>query len=142
MSRRLLSQIRILAGTILANYVAQVIYFLHLYYTPQHPLPDLKSAVLMGAVFALFLIGYALFIKHHRSGFYVLGFYLSLEFLFYLWNLIGGGLHGPGWFFHLSEPDPILWIVFAIGYLNLFTTGYFLFLLVIHRQTWLRAARA
>ena len=66
----------------------------------------------------------------------LLALFLFMEFAFYLWNLIGGGLRGPGWFFHLSDSDPILWVVFFIGYINLFTSGYFLFLLWRNRQIW------
>ena len=142
MNRKLLIQVWILFASILANFVAQVVYFFHLYYTPQQPFPAPRSLLLLGSVFALFLVGYALFMKRKRIGFYLLALFLFMEFAFYLWNLIGGGLRGPGWFFHLSEPDPVLWIVFAMGYLNLFTSGYFLFLLLRNRQIWLRNARA
>jgi hypothetical protein len=142
MNRNLLIQIWILFASILANFVAQVVYFFHLYYTPRQPFPDLRSLLLMGAVFVLFLVGYVLFLQQQRIGFYLLALFLLMEFTFYLWNFIGAGLRGPGWFFHLSESDPILWIVFAIGYLNLFTSGCFLFLLWRNRQIWLKKAEA
>jgi hypothetical protein len=142
MNRKLLIQVWILFGAILANFIAQVVYFFHLYYTPQQPLPSPRSLLLLGGVFALFLVGYTLFIKLKRIGFYLLALFLFMEFTFYLWNLIGAGLRGPGWFFHLSDTDPILWLVFAIGYLNLFASGYFLFLLWHNRQIWLGRARA
>ncbi len=142
MNRQLRSQAWILFASILANFVAQVVYFFHLYYTPQQPFPTLQSSLLMGGVFALFLVGYVLFIKYKRIGFYLLALFLLMEFAFYLWNFIGAGLRGPGWFFHLSEPDPVLWTVFAIGYVNLFTSGYFLFLIWRNRQIWLKRAAA
>ena len=142
MNRKLLVQLWILFASILANFVAQAVYFFHLYYTPRQPLPNLRSFLLMGSVFALFLISYTLFIKNRRIGFYLLALFLFMEFVFYLWNFIGAGLRGPGWFFHLNDPDPILWLVFTIGYINLFTAGYFLFLLLHNRRIWLSKAWA
>ncbi len=63
-------------------------------------------------------------------------FYLSLEFLFYLWNIVNSGFRqGYGWFFQLREQDPVLWVVFAIGYLNFFASGYFLILLILRRKS-------
>jgi hypothetical protein len=134
MKRVVLIQIWILFGILLADFVAQVVYFYHLYYTPRQPFPDLKSAVLMGAVFAMFVASYWLLINKRKAGYPAMLVYLALEFLFYLWNFVGGIIHGFGWFYHLNEHDPVLWVVFAIGYLSLFASGYFLALLIYHRQ--------
>lgn len=134
MNRNMLVQVWTLFSILLANFAAQVVYFYHLYYTPQHPLPDPRSILVMGTVFALFLASYFLLITKHRAGYYAMVGFLSVEFLFYLWNIVGGGLHqGYGWFFHLREHDPILWAVFAIGYLSFFASGYFLALLLYRR---------
>ena len=138
MNRTTRIQVWILFGLIMANFVAQVFYFFHLYYTPQQPFPELKSFLLLGSVFALFLLGFTLFIKNKRVGFYLLTLFLSMVFVFYLWNLIGQLVNGFGLFFHLRELDPVLWLVFLIGYLNLFASGYFLLLLLKNRQAWLR----
>ncbi len=127
-------QFWILSGIILTNFVAQVFYFLHLYYTPQHPWPEPRSSLAMGSVLAWFLAGAVLLLKRNKLGYPLLAGFLAAEFLFYLWNLVGAGLRGPGWFFHLSNPDPVLWAVFAIGYLNFFASGYFLGLLVFKRR--------
>ena len=134
MNRTLRLQIWILSGIILANFIAQVFYFLHLYYAPQHPLPEPKSLLTLGLVFALFLVGDTLLIKQSKIGYYLMIVFLSLEFLFYTGNFVGGVINGYGWFFHLAEPDPILWAVFAIGYINFFAAGYFLFLLLHGRR--------
>ncbi len=123
-----------LFAILLANFAAQVVYYYHLYYTPQHPLPDPKSSLVMGSVFIVFLAGYFLLMTHHKSGYYIMMIFLSVEFLFYLWNLVGGVLHGFGRFFHLRETDPVLWMVFAIGYLSFVASGYFLALLVYRPQ--------
>ena len=121
-------------GVLLANFVAQVPYFIHLYYSPQHPLPDLKSSVLMGSVLALFLVSFSLLVAKQVAGYYLLFFYLALEFSFYLWNIVGGAVHGYGLFFHLADRDPVLWPVNAVGYLSFFAAGYFLVLLLIQRR--------
>ena len=135
MNRNFLIQIWILFFILLSNFAAQIVYFYHLYYSPQHPLPALRSTLIMGAVFVLFLTSYILFITKRKVGFFLMALYLSLEFLFYLWNIVGNGLRqGYGWFFHLREPDPVLWIIFAIGYLSFFASGYFLFLLFYRRK--------
>jgi len=127
-------QVWVLFGVLLANFVAQVPYFLHLYYTPQHPLPEVRSAFLMGAVFVLFLVSFGLWAAGSTAGYYLLIFYLALEFFFYLWNIIGGVVHGFGLFFHLADRDPVLWAVNAIGYLSFFAAGYFLLLLIARRR--------
>ncbi len=127
-------QVWALFAILLANFVAQVPYFLHLYYTPQHPLPDLKSSLLMGSVFAAFLGSFTLLIAGRRTGYYLLMAYLAVEFSFYLWNIVGGALHGYGWFFHLADRDPVLWAVNAVGYLSFLAAGYFLFLLIDKRR--------
>lgn len=123
-----------LFAILLANFVAQVPYFYHLYYSPAHPLPDPRSALLMGAVFALFIGSFALLMLGQRAGYYLMLFYLALEFFFYLFNVIGGALHGYGLFFHLADRDPVLWAVYNWGYVSFFAAGYFLYLLLTRRM--------
>jgi len=92
----------------------------------------------MGSVFALFLVSYILLMKKRKAGFYMMVFYLCLEFFFYLWNIIGSGLRPEyGWFFHLRDRDPILWMVFAVGYLSFFASGYFLALLLYRHKNFI-----
>jgi len=134
MKRSLLVQAWILSGVLWANFIAQVFYYLHLYYSTQHPLPEARGALLMGLVFALFLAGSLLLILETRAGYYLMAAFLALDFLFYLWNLVNQALHGYGWFYHLAEPDPVLWTVFLIGYLNFFAAGYYLVLLLVRRR--------
>ena len=134
MNRTIRIQVWVLFGLLLANFAAQVPYFLHLYYSPQHPLPDLKSSLLLGSVLVLFLVSFSLLLARRAAGYYLLIFYLALEFCFYLWNIIGGALHGFGLFFHLADHDPVLWAVNAVGYLSFFAAGYFLFLLLTQRR--------
>ena len=136
MSVNLQRQIQLLCAVTVANFAAQVVYFFHLYYRPGE-LPDIRSWLLLGAVFALFLCGYVLLARRSTTGYWLLVLFLAMEFFFYLWNLIGSALHGYGLFFQLANPDPILWVVFAIGYLNLFASGYFLGLLLLRRSDFL-----
>src|SRR5258708_38450954 len=134
MNRTTRIQVWVLFAVLLANFAAQVPYFLHLYYSPQHPLPDLKSSLLLGSVLMLFLVSFGLLVGRRGAGYYLLIFYLALEFFFYLLNIVGGALHGFGLFFHLSDRDPMLWAVNAVGYLSFFAAGYFLLLLIARRR--------
>ncbi|HVN15789.1 MAG TPA: hypothetical protein VMT73_08620 [Anaerolineales bacterium] len=140
MNRKFLIQAWILFVILFLNFAAQIVYFFHLYYSPQHPFPELRSTLIMGFVFAFFLASFFLLIARHKSGFPLIFLYLSVEFLFYLWNIVTASFHpGLGWFFHLREQDPVLWIVFSIGYLSFFASGYFLVLLLIYRKSIVRS---
>ena len=123
---------------ILANFIAQVPYFLHLYYRPgMNLLAESRPFLIMGFVFAVFLVASILLFKRTTTGYWLLLTFLSVEFLFYLWNTLGEIVHGYGLFFHLQNPDILLKIVFAIGYINLFAAGYFLCLLLLKRSEFL-----
>jgi hypothetical protein len=139
MTRNTLVRVWILFLILLSNFAAQIVYFYHLYYTPQHPFPIPRSTLLMGSVFVLFLVSFILLLRKPKIGFYAMTFYLCLEFFFYLWNIISSGLRpGYGWFLHLRDRDPILWAVFAIGYLSFLASGYFLMLLIFQRRSFVR----
>jgi hypothetical protein len=136
-NKNILIQIRILFGIILLNFIAQVPYFFHLYY---HKFSDLKRLfnLPMGLVFALFIIAYILLVKHRKTGYWLMILFLSMEFLFYLWNAIGSFRHGFGLFLQLYNHDLTLRIVFAIGYLNLFASGYFLCFLLYKKDVFIK----
>ncbi len=123
-------QIKTLFLLILLNFIVQIPYFIHLYYSPQHPFPNSKGASTMSAVFALFVTGYILFMKRKKAGYWLLIIFLSAEFLFYLLNFMGTLIHGYRLFFQIYNPDLILRFVYTVGYVNLFASGYFLFLLL------------
>lgn len=118
---------------ILANFIAQIPYYLHLYYNPNNPFAQARGIVLMLFVFVVFLLASVLFFKRKTLGYWLMVIFLTVEFLFYLWNTIGEVLHGYGLFFHLANPNLLLRAVFAIGYVNLFASGYFLGLLLFHK---------
>lgn len=130
-------QVIILFLLILANFMAQVPYYLYLYYNPNNLFAQARGGLLMLVVFAVFLTGSFLLFKRRVSGYWSMLGFLTVEFLFYLWNTIGEVVHGYGLFFHLGDPRLILKIVFAIGYLNLFAAGYFLVLLLLKRNDFL-----
>jgi hypothetical protein len=130
-------QVIILFLLILANFIAQIPYYLHLYYNPNNLLAQLRGGFLLLIVFAVFLLASFLLFKRTVIGYWLMVMFLAVEFLFYAWNTLGGVIHGYGFLYHLANPDLILRAVFAIGYVNLFVSGYFLCLLLLKRATFL-----
>ena len=132
-------QVIILFLLILANFLAQIPYYLHLYYNPNNLLAQLRGGFLLLIVFVLFLLASFLFFKRTVIGYWLMVIFLAVEFLFYVWNTLGAVIHGYGFLYHLANPDLILRAVFAIGYVNLFASGYFLCLLLLKRSTFLNS---
>jgi hypothetical protein len=117
-----------LFGVVAANYVAQVVYYFHLYYPARLPL----GTITLGATFVWFLVGFVLLARGAVFGYWLLLTYLLAMVGFYLANMLNQMLHGFGPFFHLREPDPVLFVVFAIGYLNMLVGAYYVYVLVRH----------
>lgn len=136
-SKTIRSQVIILFLLILANFIAQIPYYLHLYYHPNNLLAQVKGGLLILFVFVLFLLASIFLFKRRVLGYWLMVVFLTVEFLFYLWNTLGEVIHGYGLFFHLTNPDLLLKIVFAIGYVNVFASGYFLGLLLLKRDAFL-----
>lgn len=136
-SKSLRVQVIILFLLILANFIAQIPYYLHLYYNPNNLLAQAKGGLLMLFVFVVFLLASFLLFKRTVIGYWLMVMFLAVEFLFYVWNTLGAVIHGYGLFYHLANPDLLLRAVFAIGYVNLFVSGYFLCLLLLQRATFL-----
>jgi hypothetical protein len=132
-------QVGILFFLILANFLAQIPYFLHLYYNPHQPLADARGMLIMLFVFGVFLLASILLFRGTGAGYWLMVMFVAVEFLFYLWNTLGAVIHGYGWFFQLNNPDPLLRAIFAVGYVNLFASGYFLGLLLVGRAYFLHA---
>ena len=119
-----------------ANYLAQIPYYLHLYYFPRHAPPALFGATLLVATFVWFLVGWLLLAQRgSRVGFWLLLTFLLTEFFFYLANMVNQVAHGFAPFFHLQNRDPLLFTVFAIGYLNLIGAFVFVAFLVARYRT-------
>ena len=109
-----------------ANYLAQIPYYLHLYYFPHHALPAPFGTSMLVATFVWFLLGWLLLARRgSQAGFWLLLTFLLTEFAFYAANMANQVAHGFAPFFHLQNPDPLLLTVFAIGYLNMI--GAFVF---------------
>jgi hypothetical protein len=136
-SKNIRVQVIILFLLILANFIAQIPYYFHLYYNPNNLLAEAKGVLIMLFVFGVFLLASILLFKRSVLGYWLMVIFLAVEFLFYLWNTLGEVIHGYGLFFHLNNPDLLLRTVFAIGYLNLFASGYFLGLLLLKRTDFL-----
>jgi hypothetical protein len=117
-----------------ANYLAQVPYYLDVYYWPHHVAPNLSGALLLGATFVWFLVGYIMLARGIRPGYWLLLSFLLVEVCFYLYNMLNQVAHGYPPFLHLVARDAILTSVFDIGYLNLLCGLYFLYYLVRHHR--------
>ncbi|MEO7002918.1 MAG: hypothetical protein ABI068_13955 [Ktedonobacterales bacterium] len=116
-------------GVVIANYLAQIPYYLHLYYFPHHVPPSLSGSLLLGATLVWFLAGWLLLARGERllrAGYWLLLSFLLVEVVFYARNMLTQVTHGYPPFMHLQARDPVLWVVFAIGYLNMICGVYFL----------------
>lgn len=126
---------RLMLVVVLADYVAQIPYYLDLYYLPHGALPSLPGTLALTVTLAWFLAGYVLLQRGSRVGYWVLLAFLAVEFAFYLWNNASQLAHGFQPFFHLHDRDPILAAVFAVGYLNFLTGACFIVYLLVRRSS-------
>ncbi len=117
------------------NYLAQIPYYLHVYYIPHGAAPAWGGTLLLGATLAWFLAGFVLLARGSRAGYWLLLAFLLAEVTFYLRNMLTQVTHGFAPFFHLQTRDPILFAVFGMGYLNLVCGVGFLAYLVWRRHT-------
>jgi hypothetical protein len=104
--------LRILFWVVLLDFAAQIPYYVINDYLPHHAAPTVSSIVLLGAVLAWFLVGFFGLRAGRRFGFWVLGSFLAVEGLFYLATVLTGAAA-----FQLGNPNPIVKVVFIIGYL-------------------------
>ena len=120
-------QLKILFWITVINYIAQVPYSLHQYHSL---LPSVRGLILMSITFFVFIFSFYYLYKGSYKGYIGMIVFLSCEFIFYVLNLVGSTIAGYGWFFQLRNPNPLLFTVFLIGYINLFAAGYFLLYLL------------
>ena len=119
-----------------ANYLAQIPYYLYLYYLPYRALPPLFGTSLLAVTFVWFLAGWLLLARRgSRTGYWLLQTFLLTEFVFYFLNMANQVAHGFAPFFHLQNRDPLLFTVFAIGYLNMVGGFAFIIFLVLRHRT-------
>jgi hypothetical protein len=88
----------------------------------------------MGSVFGFFLTASFLLFHRKKAGYPLMPVFLAVEFLFYLWGVIGFIIYGYGIFFQMANPDVLLRIVLFIGYLNFDASGYCLILLMRYKH--------
>lgn len=117
-----------------ANYLAQIPYYLHLYYFPHGALPSARGVALLGFTLIWFVAGVVGLALRRAAGYWLLGAYFVTVVIFYLHGLINQVTHGypPTLFLHLN--DPILTVVFAIGDLNLLLCAVFVVILARYRR--------
>jgi len=128
-NKNVVHQIKLLYWVTLANFIAQIPYFFKQYYHGSSDLLKLFNIPLL-LVLAVFLTAYYLLLRQRKAGYWLMIFFLFMEFAFYFSNVIFSYFGGLGLFFQIMNPDCVLKSVFIIGYLNLFASGYFLFLLL------------
>ncbi|HLZ23449.1 MAG TPA: hypothetical protein VKQ30_15150 [Ktedonobacterales bacterium] len=121
-------------GVVLSNYIAQIPYYLYLYYFPHRAAPAFAGSLLLIATLLWFLAGYIWLARGSRAGYWLLLSFLITEVGFYLHNMVIQVTHGFAPFFHLQSHDPLLFVVFAIGYLNFLAGAYFIYFLLRHRS--------
>ncbi len=133
-SKSLAIQSVICFSLILLNFLVQVPYFLHLYAGRQPLAITLRSFAIMTPLFAYFLTAAILLYLRKPAGYWMMVLFLSVEFLFYLFGAFQSVANGLGLFFQVRNPDPVLRIIYSIGYTNLFASAYFLYLLLRYRR--------
>ena len=117
--------LRFLLLVTLTNYIAQVPYYLYNYYFPYHVLPTLSGMILLGLTLIWFVAGYVGFQRKYRYGYALLLSFLFVEALFYLHSFIFGAF-----FFQIQNPNPIIKLVFIVGYISGTVAGYYVYWLI------------
>jgi hypothetical protein len=126
-----LPPLRILFWVVIADYAAQVPYYLINYYFPSHLAPTISAVVLLGLTLVWFLIGYFGFRRGKPWGFWVLASFLAVESLFYLLSIVRGSA-----FVQIQTPDPWIKAVFIVGYVTGLVSAVFLVALLANRKRW------
>jgi hypothetical protein len=115
----------------IVNFIAQIPYYFHQY----HLLPSLSGVILMSFVFAWFLVSFWWLWNRMQKGYLLILIFLIVEFLFYMSTQITQAVSGRGILLHVLHPnDPVLFIVFGIGYINLLASGFFISYLLLHKK--------
>jgi hypothetical protein len=123
---------RVLLVVVLANYLAQIVYYLDLYY-PQ-PIA-ISGTALLGLTLVWFLAGYVAAQRGWWMGRLLLLTYLLAMVGFYVANMYGSLVHGYGPLWHLQHHDLPVRMVFAVGYLNLCVGAVAILALLIQHST-------
>jgi hypothetical protein len=129
MNLRRIPALFVLFWVVIADYLAQIPYYLVNYYIPHHALPTPSSVVLLGLTLAWFLIGYFALRARRRYGYWLLVSFLAVEGLFYLNTLIFGGA-----VLQLNNPSLAIRAVFVVGYVTGIVSLIYAVALVIFRS--------
>jgi hypothetical protein len=114
---------------VIIDYLAQIPYYLVNYYIPAQTPPTVSSIVLLGATLAWFLVGYFGFRARRPFGYWVLLSFLLVEGLFYLTTLLFGTAA-----LQLLKPNPVITVVFVIGYVTGIVSLFYFAMLVAFRR--------
>lgn len=129
MTRRAAPPLAVLFWVVIADYLAQIPYYLVNYYLPHGTAPSVSSILLLGLTLAWFLVGY-IAIRRRRFGYWVLLSFALVEGLFYLRTLLFGPVA-----FQLANPSMVIKLVFLIGYATgIVSLAFFVFLLVFRSR--------
>lgn len=123
----------LLLAVVGTNYLAQIPYYLHLYYLPHGALPSLRGSLLLGITLVWFLAGYVGLTRGRVWGYWLLLAFLLIEFGFYAHGVVTRVSNGYPAFQNMQTHDPVLFVVFGIGYLNMLMGVYFLSVLIWRR---------
>jgi hypothetical protein len=131
MSPRFSRPLLVLFLVVLANYLAQIPYSLHLYGLNENP----RGVVLLGTTFVWFLAGFWLLMRGKASGYWLTLAFLAVQFLFYFDNQIILMFYGYGLIYHLTHfDDPVIWAVELVGDVNFVVAAFFLYYLARNRR--------
>lgn len=125
-----------------ANYLAQIPYYLHVYYFPHGVAPNLGGTLLLGLTLLWFGAGYALLARGRIVGYWLLLSFLFAEVAFYAHNIVVRVANGYPALMNLQTHDPLLLVVFLIGYSNMLVGLYFLAFLAINYSSFIQRAPA
>jgi hypothetical protein len=120
--------LRILFWVVLADYLAQIPYYLINYYFPSQLPPAISAVVLLGLTLVWFLVGYFALRRRKSWGFWVLLSFLAVEALFYAVALVSGVAA-----FQLENHNLVIKAVFIVGYITGAVSAIFV-ILIIHKR--------
>lgn len=124
------------------NYLAQLPYYLHLYYFPHGALPSARGVFLLSLTLLWFVAGYVGLAHGRAVGYWLLLTFLLTEVAFYAHGIFIRVTNGYPAFQNMQTHDTLLLIVFGIGYLNMLMGVYFLYYLLRHRHALTTASMA
>jgi hypothetical protein len=115
-----------LLAAVALNYLAQIPYYFHQYYSGRHLAPSWPGTFLLLLTFVWFLAGYTRFVRGKKYGVGLLLSFLAAQILFYGHAIIFGLINGGGAVAQLKTHSPFLFVIFLIGYINFGVAAYYL----------------